>query len=352
MNTINLLVADDEQLECDAVELLVSKCGYDISVIKAHNGREAVEFARINRPCIIFLDIQMPGMNGLDAAEQIRTFLPDTYIVFLTAWGRFEFAQKAIQLKADEYLLKPIDEEKMKALLDRFMAGLKERSQTVAEENSAIYENMTIQQKVDSIQKKVLGGDSEHALEEEQSLFTVLYETYGHTPRAAHELYEIFLVFCFDVCKSIPFLYQDKPTAENAQLLETTFSSFIQKACIAVQTDKRDKYERIFSIIMDYIGTHYMNELSVENIAGQFGMNPSYFTQLFPKYCGKTFVEYLTDVRMKEAARLLSGGWSVRDTAQSAGFTDTNYFGKVFRRYYDCAPSEFAQNQAESEKKR
>ena len=125
MNTINLLVADDEQLECDAVELLVSKCGYDISVIKAHNGREAVEFARINRPCIIFLDIQMPGMNGLDAAEQIRTFLPDTYIVFLTAWGRFEFAQKAIQLKADEYLLKPIDEEKMKALLDRFMAGLK-----------------------------------------------------------------------------------------------------------------------------------------------------------------------------------------------------------------------------------
>lgn len=351
MNRINLLVADDEQLECDAVELLVSKCGYDISVLKAYNGREAVEKARTYRPCIIFLDIQMPRMNGLEAAEQIRAFMPGCFIVFLTAWGRFEFAQKAVQLKADEYLLKPIDQDKMKEILDGFFSLLKENNVPASDEKNSIYENMTLQQKTEQLQKAVLSGDLNKSLVAEQEVLHTLYETYGRSQQAAHALYELLSIFCFEVSKNVPFLYYDKPVIEDCLLLETFFSSFINNVCGAVQSDKRDKYERIFTVITGYIASHYMNQISVDSIAEQFNIHSVYFSQLFRKYCGKTFVEYLTDVRMKEAARLLSGGWSVKNTSQSAGFTDTNYFSKVFRRYYNCSPSEYANSKNCQEKK-
>jgi len=342
MSKIQLLIADDEQLECDALELMISESGYDIACLKVKNGKEAVSLAEKIRPQILLLDIQMPGMTGLEAAENIRRFLPNAIIVFLTAWGRFDFAQKAIRVKALDYIVKPVDRDAIQHLLSVCIKQINAEGSTVKPaEETAIYNNNKLLQAVSSLQDAVLSGDYNLSLRIEQDLLKLLYNLYGHTEKAGHELYELFLIFSYNVCKVIPFLYQEKPTTENAAQMESILAQFISTACEAVRTDRKDKYERIFSLIVRYIEMHFSEELSVETVASQFNIHPVYFTRLFRQYCRCTFVEYLTNVRMKHAAKMLIENISVKDTAAACGFTDTNYFSRIFRRYYDINPAEY-----------
>lgn len=121
-----LLIADDEHLECDAIELLVERAHLPLRCIKAKNGTEAVELARQYNPEIAFLDIRMPGLDGIEAAKQIKELNSDCQIVFLTAWSTFELAQQAIRLGASEYLVKPVQRKDVYDLLDQLIAHLDE----------------------------------------------------------------------------------------------------------------------------------------------------------------------------------------------------------------------------------
>ena len=128
-----LLIADDEPMECDAIELLVKQAKFPLRIIKARNGLEAVQFFRQHGPDIIFLDIRMPGMDGLEAARLIRSEKADIPIVFLTAWSTFEFAQQAVRLQANEYLVKPVSRKDIFDLLDRILEQL-EAKKAISEE--------------------------------------------------------------------------------------------------------------------------------------------------------------------------------------------------------------------------
>lgn len=103
-----LLIADDEPIERKVVCKVIEKYfPGQIEVIEAVNGREAVEIFT-EKPCqILLLDIEMPGMNGLDAAEKIRRLNSDCSIIFLTAFDEFDYARRAITVRALDYLLKP-----------------------------------------------------------------------------------------------------------------------------------------------------------------------------------------------------------------------------------------------------
>ncbi|NLZ76367.1 MAG: response regulator [Spirochaetales bacterium] len=117
-----LLIADDEPLECAAIELLVTRAKLPLRVLKARNGREAVDLARRHKPHIVFLDIQMPGMDGIEAGKLIRSDNDECQIVYLTAWPTFDFARAAIRIGVAEYLVKPVQHTEVYALLDRLIA--------------------------------------------------------------------------------------------------------------------------------------------------------------------------------------------------------------------------------------
>lgn len=114
-----VIVADDEPIERMIVEKITKKYFADqLEVVLAVNGREAVELFQEKQCRIALLDIEMPGINGLEAAESIRQKNRDCSIVFLTAFDEFSYAKKAIAVKALDYLLKPVDEEELIAVLE------------------------------------------------------------------------------------------------------------------------------------------------------------------------------------------------------------------------------------------
>mgnify|MGYP000914549882 CR=1 FL=1 len=95
-----ILIADDEQPILTGLKLLIKKYhSQDYAVIgEAHNGREAVELAEEASPDIILIDVQMPGLNGLEAIETISRRGINAAFVLITAFERFEIAREALKL--------------------------------------------------------------------------------------------------------------------------------------------------------------------------------------------------------------------------------------------------------------
>ena len=88
-----LLIADDEQLERNAIEHILKASTLPLIILKAKNGREAVEIAQSTPFDIALLDIKMPGINGIEAAKRIKEISPHCIVIFLSALNTFDFAQ-------------------------------------------------------------------------------------------------------------------------------------------------------------------------------------------------------------------------------------------------------------------
>lgn len=107
-----LLIADDEQIVLDSIKFIIEKNFlYVVEVGTARSGREAIEKAETLKPDIIFIDIMMPGINGIEAIREIKSRLNNVTIIILTAYEKFAYAREAVKLEVMEYLLKPVNRE-------------------------------------------------------------------------------------------------------------------------------------------------------------------------------------------------------------------------------------------------
>jgi two-component system LytT family response regulator len=110
------LIVDDEKLARDLLREYLE--GYpEITVLgEAAKGTDAVELINKLKPDVLFLDVQMPGMNGFDVLEEIDH---EPYIIFITAYD--QYAIKAFEKNAVDYLLKPLDQERFRSAINRAM---------------------------------------------------------------------------------------------------------------------------------------------------------------------------------------------------------------------------------------
>lgn len=106
---MKLLIADDEYIEREMLaDLLDREFGSDILVRMAENGRQAVDTAAIWNPDVVLMDIEMPGLDGIEAARRILDLDGSIKLIFVTAYGVFTYAQEAVKLGACDYILKPV----------------------------------------------------------------------------------------------------------------------------------------------------------------------------------------------------------------------------------------------------
>ncbi len=123
-----ILVVDDEQQERNGVEFLIHRRYPDITVCKAPGGLDAWAMWQEAPFDIIITDIKMPIMNGIELCRRIRAQSTRAVLVVLSAYGDFEYTQKAIQLRVDDYLLKPVSVEEFDYVLDHALSLAKNRT--------------------------------------------------------------------------------------------------------------------------------------------------------------------------------------------------------------------------------
>lgn len=113
---LDVLIVDDEALARDTVRLLLEG-EHDFHIVaEASDGHGAVEAIRLHEPDLVFLDVQMPGLTGLEVVSEIGADRMPA-VVFVTAYD--EYAVKAFETSAIDYLVKPFSDERFEAALDR-----------------------------------------------------------------------------------------------------------------------------------------------------------------------------------------------------------------------------------------
>src|SRR6478609_3076905 len=150
---ITCIIIDDEKLARDLLQEYVQQMPNLQVIGECGKGKEAVEAIDRLKPDLIFLDVQMPGMNGFDVLDEITH---DPYVIFVTAYD--QYAIKAFEKNVVDYLLKPLDQERFKLGVDRAITRMKMEQNNVGEllrniktENKSSYDSHIFVQKSEKL---------------------------------------------------------------------------------------------------------------------------------------------------------------------------------------------------------
>ncbi len=142
-----LLVVDDDRANALALEKVFQKEG--VAVITAADGREALDTCRKRAVDVVLTDLMMPGMDGSELLEAVKTVSPDTEVVLMTAYGTVETAVGAMKKGAYDFVEKPV---KRQSIVKTVVKAL--------EKHALVVENRTLRQRLMHLERKQLVGNS------------------------------------------------------------------------------------------------------------------------------------------------------------------------------------------------
>ncbi len=132
---MRIVIAEDEQRARIGISNMIHQLGDQYEIVgMARNGRDALEMIRSTNPDVVFTDIKMPYMSGLELIKASRDQKIATHFILVSAYAEFEFAKEALKLGVEDYILKPISKEELSKVLqnmdDKIRFGTKQEEDT------------------------------------------------------------------------------------------------------------------------------------------------------------------------------------------------------------------------------
>lgn len=159
-----ILIADDEGLMLESIKrYILSNFESDCEVACVKTGRAVIEQAEAFRPDIAFVDIQMPGLSGIQAIREIRKFNISTVFIIITAIDKFSYAQEAVNLGVMEYITKPVNRSKIIDVCIRAM-------RCVEENRKKLSDDLKIREKLEFVVPMIESGFMHNLLQEDADI--------------------------------------------------------------------------------------------------------------------------------------------------------------------------------------
>ena len=403
-----VLIADDEDIIRNGLAGLVSAYpGLEVAAL-AEDGEIALEMARETRPDLMLVDINMPFLNGFEFIERSRAVLPDTQIVIITGYDNFEFVQRALQLGAADYLLKPVMEDPLNAVLGRVVARL-----DAAERNRKYLAWLTEQ--IERNRPAMIGDffrswlrSNMDPLEAEDRMsylgirisspFRLILlclqsdpDRFPQTVSAdwdddllyfgcesiAGEVFPDSGVICFQTEDNIPALITRACPEEEWKSLSAKLISLIEERLRvrvsmlqkegAARADLPEVYDALrreaqamrhtsepVLQVIELIGSRWWDSgFSLQSAAEAVALSPQYLSRLFRRETGNTFGSFLAKKRITEAMRMLQNSrLKMYEIAEKTGYTSQHYFSSAFKKELGISPAEYRRMILEQEKDR
>ena len=147
-----ILIADDEGIMVESLREIISReYGEKVEIATAKSGRTAIEQAESFHPDIVFMDIQMPGINGIAAIREIRSFNSSCLFYVISAYDKFDYAKDAISLGVEKYIMKPVS----RSLILQTVQSAMQKVDRIRERRS---DQLKIQEKLETIIPVVENG--------------------------------------------------------------------------------------------------------------------------------------------------------------------------------------------------
>jgi len=121
MKPLDILVVDDEQSICLLLRDALSRFGHQVSMCQ--DGASAISLAAERHFDLVFMDIRMPGMDGVETLKQLRELRPDTTFIMITGYAKDEVVEQSLRTGAAACLCKPFSLSQVTRVLERFAAG-------------------------------------------------------------------------------------------------------------------------------------------------------------------------------------------------------------------------------------
>lgn len=344
---MKVLIVDDEPLELEILGKMIREISTN-EVIKANNGLEAISYLSSQAIDLVFLDIQMPGMNGLEVLREIYLKWPSTIVSIISAFDDFQYAQEAIELGAVGYLLKPFTDEKFKALYFKMREAKEEESelhnfiiQSIVErslfsENSLLRESEIeslgfVPEMIFIIKNENIDMPISINLKDEEVLM-IPEPINGFT-----------LILTTKKSESIvkQHLLTHNLTNPNAILYGIGESRSIKIAYAQALNDFQTRNNTVFMHFMNYVKTNYYKSLSLSDVAKEVHVSSSHLNRLLKKEYDKTFTEILMDFRINKSKELLLKNYSVEVVSDLVGFNSASYFAVCFKKFTGVSPSRY-----------
>ncbi len=128
----------------------------------------------------------------------------------------------------------------------------------------------------------------------------------------------------------------------NYEELLEWFVGKIKQICANMENIKENEAGSVVEKAKAYIQENFQKDISLDEVSREFDISPYYFSKLFKQEEGKNFIEYLTETRLKKARELLCNSQaSIKEICAASGYSDPNYFSRIFKKYEGVTPSEF-----------
>ncbi len=363
----NILVVDDEEIVRKGLISAINTFELEIeNVFEAENGETALsQLKELSDIHAVITDIKMPGLDGVSLVREVKKIFPDMPMVIVSGYNDYDYLRQAIRHGVSDYLLKPIDPIELGEVLSAALA--KAPKQSGESSRAAIRQNTLFRLVEGTISKQELSEKSEAInLPQLSGTFQICHVEGSNNPNETandlnkklieenfgvaflHPTHGIICILCgtadedekkahllslFEATDNLAFRFG--VLVDDVESIAFSFGSLFKPEPLAT-------YSKTIRDALAYSDKHFTENIALKQLADILYISPSYLGTLFKKEVGIPFTDYVNKKRVDLAETMLEQtNLKIYEIVEQVGFSDKNYFLRLFKRYKGKPPSAY-----------